>query len=263
MPHSDPVPSLMHRTLRLASVDSTNAEAMRRAAAGETGPLWILAETQSAGRGRSGRHWSSSSGNLYASLLVRLSTPSPKAYQLSLVAGVAVIDAIRATMSLAADATLSLKWPNDILVGAEKTGGILVESSTGAGGLVAVIGIGINLVTHPLLPDRPATHLGAHGIAPDAETLLAAIAPQLAAWLEVWAEGSGFSAIREAWLARCGALGQRLGINTGRERIEGTFCGVDHDGALLLQDDSGRERRFSFGDVTLAFPASGQERGGV
>jgi BirA family biotin operon repressor/biotin-[acetyl-CoA-carboxylase] ligase len=244
-------------------VDSTNAEAMRRAAAGERGPLWIVADTQSAGRGRSGRQWSSSPGNLHASLLLRLSSPSPKAYQLSLVAGVAVIDAIHTTMSLPQDAPLSLKWPNDILVGAAKTGGILVESSTGAGGLAAVIGIGINLAAHPDLADRPATHLGAYGLAPDAERLLAAIAPSLTAWLEVWAEGDGFAAIREAWLARCGALGQRISINTGRETIEGTFCGVDHDGALLLQDESGRLRQFTFGDVALASPASGQERGGV
>jgi len=250
----------MQRTLRLASVDSTNAEAMRQAAVGETGPLWIVAETQSAGRGRSGRPWSSSPGNLYASLLLRLSTPSPKAYQLSLVAGVAAIDAIRATMSLAGDTPLWLKWPNDVLIGPAKAGGILVESSTGNAGLVAVIGIGINLASHPDLPDRPATHLGAHGNAPDPETLLAAIAPSLAAWLDVWAEGEGFSSIREAWLARCGALGQRLSVNTGRETIEGAFCGVDHDGGLLLQE-GGRERRFSFGDVTLAFPAPGQERG--
>jgi BirA family biotin operon repressor/biotin-[acetyl-CoA-carboxylase] ligase len=247
----------------LASVDSTNAEALRRVAAGETGPLWIMAETQSAGRGRSGRNWSSTSGNLHASLLVRLSSPSPKAYQLSLVAGVAVIDAIRATMSLAEDAHLSLKWPNDILLGTAKTGGILVESSTADGGLVAVIGIGINLVSHPELPDRPATHLGAHGLVPDPERLLAAVAPSLAAWLDVWAEGDGFAAIREAWLARSGAIGQRMSINTGRETIEGSFCGVDHDGALLLQDESGRERQFTFGDVTLASPVSGQERGGM
>jgi BirA family biotin operon repressor/biotin-[acetyl-CoA-carboxylase] ligase len=192
--------------------------------------------------------------------LVSLSTPSPKAYQLSLVAGVAVIDAIKATMSVPAEAPLCLKWPNDILVGTAKAGGILVESSTGSAGPVAVIGIGINLAAHPDLPERLATHLGAHGIAPDPETLLTAIASALSAWLEVWAEGDGFTAIREAWLARCGALGQRLSINTGRETIEGSFCGVDHDGALLLQE-GGRERRFSFGDVTLAFPASGQERG--
>jgi BirA family biotin operon repressor/biotin-[acetyl-CoA-carboxylase] ligase len=193
--------------------------------------------------------------------LVPLSSPSPKAYQLSLVAGVAVIDAIRATMTLAPDAALRLKWPNDVLLGSAKAGGILVESSTTAAGLVAVIGVGINLVAHPDLPDRPTTHLGAHGTAPDPETLLAAIASALAAWLDVWAEGHGFPAVREAWLSRCGALGQRLSVNTGRETIEGAFCGVDEDGALLLQDGSGRERRFSFGDVALAFPASGQERG--
>lgn len=262
MPLSNPVPtSLMHRTLRLASVDSTNAEAMRHAAAGERGPLWIVAEVQSSGRGRSGRQWSSPAGNLYASLLTHLASPAPKAYQLSLVAGVAVIDAIRATTRLAPGTELRLKWPNDVLVGAAKAGGILVESSGGADGIAAVIGIGVNLTAHPDLSDRKVTHLAAHGSAPDREALLVALAAAMDEWLDVWAESRGFAAVREAWLARCGALGQLISVNTGREAIEGTFCGVDEDGALLLQDGSGRERRFSFGDVTLAFPPSGQERG--
>jgi BirA family biotin operon repressor/biotin-[acetyl-CoA-carboxylase] ligase len=261
MPLSDPMPATTHRTLALASVDSTNAEAMRLAAAGDRGPLWIVAETQTEGRGRSGRHWSSAPGNLHASLLFSLAAPAPKAYQLSLVAGVAVIDAVRATMTLPRDSPLLLKWPNDILVGTSKAGGILVESTTSAAGLVAVIGVGINLVSHPEIPDRPATHLGEHGSAPTPEALLVAAAIALDDWLNVWAEGRSFAAIRDAWLARCGALGQRISVNTGRETIEGTFCGVDAEGALLLQDVGGRERRFSFGDVALASPVIGEAGG--
>ena len=254
----------MHRTLRLASVDSTNAEAMRCAAAGERGPLWIVAASQSAGRGRMGRTWPSPPGNLYASLLTHLASPAPRAYQLSLVAGIAVFDAVTASMDGSLAAPLRLKWPNDILIGNAKVGGILIESSTGSAGLAAAIGIGINIVAHPDLPDRPATHLAAHhlathGAAPGPDALLAAIASAMEIWLGVWAEGRGFAAIREAWLARCGALGTRVSVNTGPERIEGTFCGVDAEGALLVQDAGGCERRINFGDVTLASPASGRD----
>ncbi len=83
----------MTRILALDHVDSTNAEAFRLAAAGEPGPLWITAATQSAGKGRSGRAWGSEPGNLFASLLLTVSMPQPKAYQLSLVAGIATLDA--------------------------------------------------------------------------------------------------------------------------------------------------------------------------
>ena len=124
----------------LASVDSTNAEAMRRVQAGEPGPLWILAERQDSGRGRSGRGWSSEPGNLHASLLVTLAAPQPKAYQLALVAGVAVFDAITASVHPTMPG-LSLKWPNDIMIDGTKAGGILIESSLGSGRLAGPIGM--------------------------------------------------------------------------------------------------------------------------
>ncbi len=235
---------------RLAAVDSTNAEAMRRAQAGERGPLWILADVQTAGRGRSGRSWSSEQGNLHASLLVTLALPQPMAYQLALVAGVAVFDALGSAMR-PAPAGLRLKWPNDILIYDEKTGGILIESSTIGETLVAVVGIGLNIATSPKGIDRPATHLAAHGASPETPTLLPFIAASMASWLATWDEGRGFAAVREAWLKRALPIGERLTINTGQERVLGTFAGLDPDGALLLDVD-GSARRFTFGDVSLA-----------
>jgi BirA family biotin operon repressor/biotin-[acetyl-CoA-carboxylase] ligase len=71
-------------------------------------------------------------------------------------------------------------------------------------------------------------------------------------WLELWREGEGFEAIREAWLARAGPVGERLAVNAGAEPVEGAFAGLDADGALLLRDPQGQTRRFSYGDVTLA-----------
>lgn len=244
------------RLERLAAVDSTNAEAMRRALAGERGPLWIMADVQTAGRGRAGRSWASASGNLHASLLVTLDAPAARAPQLALVAGVAVVDAIAAAMRPAPPG-LRLKWPNDILIGSEKAGGILIESTTAPGtgtdpaALAAVIGIGLNVASRPEGLDQPATFLAAHGACPAPAALLAHIAEQAASWLAAWDEGAGFAAVREAWLNHAHPIGERLSINTGSERIAGTFLGLDQEGALVLGAESGT-RRFAFGDVSLA-----------
>lgn len=238
------------RVERLAAVDSTNAEALRRAQAGERGPLWILADVQTAGRGRSGRSWSSDAGNLHASLLITLSLPQPMAYQLALVAGVAVVDALSSAI-LPVPAGLRLKWPNDILIGDAKAGGILIESSTIGGDLAAVIGIGLNVASSPAIPDRATTHLAAHGIVPGPPSLLTLIAASMRSWLETWDDGRGFAAVREAWLTRALPIGERLSINTGPEHVAGTFAGLDPEGALLLDVD-GSVRRFTFGDVSLA-----------
>ena len=117
-----------YRSLILDSVGSTNRETFALAEAGETGPLWIVARRQTAGRGRADRHWVSVPGNLHASLLVQLNCPPGAMPQLSLVAGVAVVDAIRQATG-GGPAGLRLKWPNDVLIGQAKCAGILVETS--------------------------------------------------------------------------------------------------------------------------------------
>ena len=110
-----------------AKVGSTNAEALALARAGERGPLWIVARTQSAGRGRRGRQWISEVGNLYATLLIADTAPAADIAQLSFVAALAVHDAI-ARLTPAMNAKLSLKWPNDVLCDGKKLCGVLLES---------------------------------------------------------------------------------------------------------------------------------------
>jgi BirA family transcriptional regulator, biotin operon repressor / biotin---[acetyl-CoA-carboxylase] ligase len=211
------------------------------------------AERQSAGKGRSGRSWTSEAGNLYASLLITLEAPAPKAYQLSLVAGVAVYDAVAAL--LADHALMKLKWPNDILLASEKAGGILIESTVLQGSapnplLAAVIGIGVNVASHPLDLERPVTSLAAHGVTIGPEALLLRIAESAEGWLSIWNAGEGFSRVREAWLTRAHPIGERMSINTGSERVAGTFEGLDCEGGLLIDAGAGI-RRFAFGDVSL------------
>lgn len=234
-------------------IDSTNAEAMRRAAAGELGPLWITAARQTAGRGRSGRGWASPQGNLAASLIFEPNCPPHNVPNLSLLAGIAVHDALSAFWPDGRVARrLRLKWPNDVLIDAAKLGGILVEATTIAGQLVVVIGIGINIRHRPVIEGRATTSLSEHAATvPDAPALLAVISARLQDWLAVWKGGADFSTILTAWHDRAGPLGEAMSINSGDGPVHGTFGGLDMEGALLLCDANGRRLRFTFGDVSL------------
>jgi BirA family transcriptional regulator, biotin operon repressor / biotin---[acetyl-CoA-carboxylase] ligase len=243
------------RLKHLPTIDSTNAEAMRLLASGERGPVWILADQQTAGRGRSGRSWSSKPGNLFSSYLTTFPSGSAKAYQVALISGVAIHDAIRDCLVERAPAALQLKWPNDVLVGREKTGGILVESTNVDGkALALVIGIGLNLVSHPIDEARPATHLGVYGGSetPTIEALLAAIDHCLTDWLAIWSMGQGFGRVRQAWLARAHAIGSEITVNASDGPLSGRFAGLDDDGALLITVPNGQTHTIHYGDVTLS-----------
>jgi BirA family biotin operon repressor/biotin-[acetyl-CoA-carboxylase] ligase len=247
------------RTVVLEETGSTNREAMARAVAGETGPLWIMARRQTAGRGRSGRSWASEPGNLYATLLVRLACPPAVIAQLSLVAGVATYDAIAAVAMGRTPDSLRLKWPNDVLIGNAKCAGILAESIIGSESVTAVIGIGINLAWHPGDLGREATHLAMHGVSVAPEQMLEILSARMQHRLREWDGGAGFAALRAAWLERAGRLGEPCTVDMGTERIAGAFAGIDESGALLVVDAAGRQRTVTFGDVSLmAAGAEGQ-----
>ncbi len=246
--------------LELAEIGSTNAEAMRLGLAGAAAPLWVRAERQLAGRGRSGRSWTSEPGNHYASLLIRLSCAPAVIHQLSFVAAVAGVAAIQSVASARTPPLdLRLKWPNDILVDGAKLVGILPESTILPDkSVLAVIGIGINLSHAPDAVDRATTCLAAHGVGVTPPAMLDALAVEMSRALRLWGHGGGFAAIRAAWLARSLAPGTAMSVHAGRDKIDGTFGGLDHDGALILRDHSGYDRRLTFGDVTVNAAERGQ-----
>ncbi len=242
------------RVTHLAVTDSTNAEAMRLLGVGERGPMWVMADQQTAGRGRSGRNWTSEPGNLYASYLTVFPAGCAKAYQVSLVAGVAIHDAIRDILGVHTPGTLQLKWPNDVLVGRDKTGGILIESTSVDGkGLAVIAGIGVNLVSHPDDQVRPATHIGCHATAAaiTPEVMLRATDARLTEWLAIWAMGQGIDAVRRAWLERAHPIGEAITVNGASGPISGHFSGLDGDGALLITGADGQTHVVHYGDVTL------------
>jgi BirA family transcriptional regulator, biotin operon repressor / biotin---[acetyl-CoA-carboxylase] ligase len=237
--------------ITFAEIGSTNAEAMRLGLAGHPAPFWLRAERQSAGRGRSGRVWESKPGNLYASLLVRFSCAPTVVHQLSFVAAVAAADAVTQA-ARPQTLPLHLKWPNDILIGGAKLCGILPESTIEpGGGVLAVIGVGVNLAHAPEMPGRATTCLAAHGLDVTPAAMGDYLAQAMSASLAEWAEGAGFTAIRSRWLERAHAVGTPITAHAGADVISGTFAGLRHDGALILRDHSGYDRALTYGDVTL------------
>ena len=239
-----------YRLLRMEAVDSTNAEARRRAKVGEPGPLWIWSARQSQGRGRGGREWISRPGNLFASLLIGVNAPQRVAGQIALLAGVIAYDTIAKLIAYEGRSELLLKWPNDILLAGEKLAGVLLENvgSTVENRSVVVIGTGINLASHPEDLPQPAISLGAYDIMVTPAEALEVLAATTHEWLARWGEGSCFPTVRRAWLDRAGPAGRPLRVKVHGEETEGVYGGLDADGALRLMTPDG-EYRIAAGDV--------------
>ncbi|MGD9501833.1 MAG: biotin--[acetyl-CoA-carboxylase] ligase [Methyloceanibacter sp.] len=239
-----------YRLLRMETVDSTNAEARRRAKAGEPGPLWIWSARQSQGRGRGGREWISRPGNLFASLLIGVNATPRVASQLALLAGIVAYDTIAKLIAYEGRSELLLKWPNDVLLAGEKLAGVLLENvgSTVENRSVVVIGTGINLASHPEDLPQPAISLGAYDIKVTPAEALEVLAETTHNWLARWGEGATFPTIRRAWLDRAGPAGRPLRVKVHGEETEGVYGGLDADGALRLMTPDG-EYRIAAGDV--------------
>jgi BirA family biotin operon repressor/biotin-[acetyl-CoA-carboxylase] ligase len=226
----------------LDTIDSTNAEALRRARTGAPAPLWITASSQSAGRGRQARNWSSPPGNLFASLLLIDPAPQARAPELSFVAALALHDAV-SSHAEQLSTRLSFKWPNDLLLDSAKIAGILIEAErTAEDALAVVIGFGLNCGSHPQATPYPATDLAHCGFAVSAELAFDALTDAMLARLAQWDRGTGFASIRADWLARADGLGMPIRVRTGQRDVGGIFADIDaHGRIIVLLPDGGRE----------------------
>jgi BirA family transcriptional regulator, biotin operon repressor / biotin---[acetyl-CoA-carboxylase] ligase len=225
------------RHITYETLGSTNAEALALARAGERGPLWITALSQSAGRGRRGSQWVSPPGNLHATLLLVEPSPPDIAPQLSFVAALAVHDAV-ATCASHLGPSLKVKWPNDLLLDGAKVAGILIEGASKPAFAVA-IGIGVNCAAHPEDAAFPATDLVAMGAPVTPDALLTALAEAMQKRLLQWNRGQGFAAIRADWLTHAAGLGETLRVRLPERELSGRFKGLDESGRLLLEQPGG------------------------
>jgi BirA family biotin operon repressor/biotin-[acetyl-CoA-carboxylase] ligase len=239
-----------YRPVAFESVGSTNDEARKLAIAGAEDGTLVWAREQTAGRGRQGRDWSSPVGNLYFSLVLRPDCPPREAVQLSFVAALGVAGMVGAHVPPLVP--LRFKWPNDVLLGKGKIGGILIEAE-GQGETLdyMILGVGVNLASHPENARFPATNIRAETdekVSP--EEALQGFARHFLVWTNRWME-DGFAPIREAWLARAAFLGETIEVRLPNETLNGRFVDLDASGALLLDTAAGR-RIVTAGDVHLA-----------
>jgi BirA family biotin operon repressor/biotin-[acetyl-CoA-carboxylase] ligase len=232
-------------------IDSTILEARRRAERGETGPVWLIAGRQTAGRGRRGRQWASLEGNLLATYLFASTQPPAQIALLGFVAGVAIAEAIDEIIG-AGRATL--KWPNDVLIDGAKAAGIMLDSgSAGVGVAWAALAFGVNLAAAPEGLDQRATSLRAvlppDTLAPEPLKFLQQVQPRLESWA-ARTDAEGFEPLRQAWLSRAHGLGQEARVLQGEQTLVGRIVGLSPRGELELDTPAGR-RLVTAGDVFL------------
>ncbi|MFZ0323587.1 MAG: biotin--[acetyl-CoA-carboxylase] ligase [Actinomycetes bacterium] len=219
----------------VGSTGSTNADVRRRALAGEPEGLVLSADEQTEGRGRLGRSWTAPRGSgLAVSVLLRpVSRPAAQWGWLPLLVGSAVAAAVTDQTGL----SIGLKWPNDVMVGDKKLGGVLVERVDTELGPAAVVGVGLNVsLPRDLLPVPSATSLLAEGVSCHRRPLLAAYLDSLEVRYRSWSAGES---PRAAYRAQCSTIGRevRVMLPGGVADVLGRAVDVDASGRLLVEPD--------------------------
>ena len=242
---------------RFDSLDSTNLEAARQALAGGSEGLCIVANEQTAGRGRLQRQWISPKGaGLYFSILLKPRIDQRTWPLITLMAAIAVNDALLEACALQTD----IKWPNDILVNNRKLCGILAETSeTGEGSSTSnrsvILGIGINLTNAAFPPELRETATSvdaATGKSASLEVLLQALIKSLERHYMILQSPNGVETTIRSWSQRSTyAEGKKIVVSNGNEGFEGITRGLESDGALRLETATGEMRIVRAGDVSV------------
>lgn len=249
--------------IHMDAVDSTNSVAMYLADKGAQHGTVVLSESQTKGRGRLGRPWESPAGmNIYMSLILRPTIMAEDATLLTIIAAVACARAIID----AADINVGIKWPNDLMAGDKKLGGILTEIKSVSGDIVfAVTGIGINVNTEleGLPPEvrSVATSIcreimksgrgeGAANVHFLRDSLIAGVLNEMNQWYSVTVT-EGRKPLLDEWRRLTVTLGKALRVKMGAEVLNGVAEDIDEYGMLLLRLPSGELKRISSGDVTI------------
>lgn len=234
------------RLCRYDEVPSTQDIIKEKSA--ESEGLVVQAKSQTKGRGRQNREWISGEGNLFCSILLKPKISACDIGQASLLIGVALAQTIKSLLN--DPESLSLKWPNDVLINGQKCAGILIESDLTSGGDISHIAVGIGVNINNSL-DGMGIALGdfcTKNVSSDdfLEIFLEKLSPLYQDW-----QLHGFSAIKQQWLDDAHDIDDNLSVHVNeREKIHGTFAGLDADGALLLKTQSGVSK-ITAGDVEI------------
>ena len=232
----------------LGTTDSTNSEARRRAKTGSFQNSWLVAEAQTAGRGRLQRAWASPVGNLFATALFMEPGGIEVAMRLPFAAALAVSDVV---LAVAPQSGVRLKWPNDVRVDRAKISGILIETGQGKDGFWIAAGIGVN-VSH--VPKDAGQHAVSIADLVETETpSVIEILDHLRAAFDKRLNQArdDFGQLREDWLSRAEGIGETIKVSIEPEPLEGIFEGLAEDGGLILRLPSGVQTTIRAGDVEL------------
>jgi BirA family biotin operon repressor/biotin-[acetyl-CoA-carboxylase] ligase len=255
------VPGEVQRELRTKTIGraivhrietgSTNGLAMELALQGAAEGTAVVAEAQTAGKGRRGRSWVSPRGNLYLSVVLRPAVPVYKAPLITLMGAVAVASAIRKHLGVPA----AIKWPNDILISGKKVCGLLTEMSAEPDRIrhiVLGIGVNVNMDLRVLPSDirsRSTTLAAEAGRSIDRTKLLKALLTELDHWYRCFLRKEADVIV--AWQELNETIGKRVAVSGAGDILEGKAAGVDAEGRLILQLDDGTVRQVAAGDVTI------------
>ena len=249
-PGTDRAASRRWRVEVVEETASTNADVAERFRAGEGEGLVLVAEHQTAGRGRLGREWVTPARTALtvSFLLMPGETPAERWPWLPLLTGIAAAGAVRRVAGVEVD----LKWPNDVLVDGHKLGGILLERVEHDGSAAAVVGVGINCTqTAEELPVPEATSLAlVTGASVDRSALLATLVEELSERYDQWREGED---LRAAYLELCRTPGEEVRVAVPGGEVVGQAVDVDASGKLVVRTES-REEHLGAGDVVYVRP---------
>lgn len=227
---------------------STNTDLAVRLSRGEVvlEGEWLIADRQTAGKGRQGRTWFDGFGNFMGSTVVRMGPGDPPAPSLALLSGLALHEVVAPLVPPPSAALL--KWPNDLMIGAAKLAGILLERV----GDTVIVGIGVNLAQAPLVEGRETVALTSFGPAPDRDHFAESLARQFSLELERW-RSFGLELLVGRWKAAAHPVGTPLVVGEpGDTPLKGGFAGLTADGALQLRLADGTTRVIHAGEVRLA-----------
>jgi len=234
----------------LPETGSTNADLASRLSGGDSiaEGHWLVADRQTAGRGRQGREWFDGAGNFMGSTLAYVRPGDPPPATLALVAGLAVHGAVEHVSPGVSD--LRLKWPNDLMVGTAKLAGVLLERV----GDAIIVGIGLNLTVAPEFPGRETVALARWGHAPDRDAFANVLAERFAEELARW-RGYGLPQMLRRWALAAHPPGTPLACHDPfGKRVEGVFAGLADDGGLQLRLADGTTQTIHAGEVHFAVP---------
>ena len=225
--------------LKYKEIDSTNNEAVRLLDKKKSFPYWIIAEKQTAGKGRKNRYWDSLVGNFMGTYVLEINLERKFLPHLTFVSALAIYDTVKKFISNRNEKIVQLKWPNDLIINKSKCGGVLIENiaSKKDNNHIIAIGIGINLTKSPSKTIFPSSNIFKEtNIKIDPDEFLFELDKNIRKKINLWKNGLNYEAILEQWIDKAFLLNKEISVTLPNGiKEKGIFTSIDNEGGLILK----------------------------